>query len=1022
MARPYPKRLAGQATAFLAGVGFAAVPAAGPFLALFAWLGARLEVQRADRLWWAAAALLSVPFLLSGYPVAAAESALQVLAAWLLYRSATSLRRSLDAIGATSAAGAGLVVGLLIAFLLGLRQLDGFRWEIARTPLDAITWQVHPTLFGHMMLVLSALLAIIVPSPRLRAVALVVGAAGVVLSGAREAMFAWLLVAIGLQLVGRRGTRATRSAEWLLISVMFLLASGLLAPLGVGRTGFLTAFQPAQADANVFRGTEVADGDWWFPLGVTFIDGTMAVEGVERTAFTVTKRSPDPWSRLQQIVTLRPQEAYTMSVVLRAEGDTRPGLDGWGETRLEGETLQMNLGTTLAGGAHEARGSGPVEVMSSSALELGDDLMRAQVTFRYTGEQPLTWHVGVVPDRSNLTGVSTTFAELQLTATDGPVPYVAGRAERGVASLGASRFPIWNDALEAIAARPLLGWGTQGLPRSISELSDGQPRLRPVASHAHDLALSVWVERGAIGFSGLLLLFLALAIRAVQQRDRATAVVLLGLIVLNAFDSTLLSGAVLYPLAAVLGWRAVGQRTLAQAETGVLSGLAVRFSLALGDAAAGGIALALGLLAANGSASFTPGVVYAMLAWPLVGLLARHYPAYGRPSHQELAGSVTVAAGGSLLVASLSVLLRTLELAPSTLAVTLVASVVLAPAIRALVKFVLRGLHLWGRAVVVLGTGPAAVLTTRHLANHRGLGLHPVAAFGAGNWDLQNPPITGDLEHAWRYIDDNNVRHAIVTPDAARVLQFDDVLRRADRQLRYVQYLPDIGGLPTSSVSATPLGTSLALEVRNQLASPPNRLIKRSMDVFLSGVLLVVLALPLALVALVVRLDSAGAPLHRSPRVGRGGKPFECLKFRTMFVDAEDRLGRLIAEDKVARDEYLRYRKLTNDPRVTRVGAALRRLSLDELPQLWNVLMGQMSLVGPRPYLVSELPDMGEERDIIFLARPGITGYWQVEERNEATFEERQAMEANYVRNWSVWWDVEIMIRTPLKMLAPRGK
>src|SRR5690606_39272185 len=267
--------------------------------------------------------------------------------------------------------------------------------------------------------------------------------------------------------------------------------------------------------------------------------------------------------------------------------------------------------------------------------------------------------------------------------------------ERGVASLRASRFPIWADALNAIAARPLIGWGPQGLPTSISALAGEQPRLRPVASHAHNAALSAWVERGFVGFAGLTLLFLALSLRAVQQRDRAAAVVLLGVIVLNTFDSTLLSGAVLCPLAAVLGWRAVGRRSLAEAETGVLSALAVRVSLAAGDAAAGAMSLVLGLLAANGSVGFAPGLAYAVLAWPLVGLLARHYPAYGRPSHQELAGSVTVATGGSLLVASVSVLLRSLELAPVTLAVTLVASIVLAPALREFVKFVLRGLHLW---------------------------------------------------------------------------------------------------------------------------------------------------------------------------------------------------------------------------------------------------------------------------------------------------------------------------------------
>ena len=1014
------QRVAGG-LAFLAGVGFAAVPAAGPFLALLAWLNRRLQLQRADQLWWSAAALLAAPLLLTGHAVAAAETVAQVLAAWLLFRSATALRERLAPHGLSGFIGAGLVVGLLIAFLVGLRQLDGFRWETARTPLDAITWQSHPATFGHMMVVLSALLAVVVPSPRLRVVALAIGAAGVVLSGAREAMFAWLAVAFLLRFVGRRATAGTRAAEWALLAVMFLLASGLLAPLGVGRTGFLTSFQPAPADANLFRGTEVVDGDWWLPLGVSYSGSTLDVEGMTRSAIIVTKRSTDNWARLQQVVMLEPEQTYTLSAVLRPFSEARPGFDGWG--LLQGEDGAAHLGTTLTGTRHDARVTGPLTVLSTGALALDDGMVRAQVTFRYDGDRPLAWYVGVVPDRSNLTNVSTAFAELQLTATDVPVPYVPGRAERGVASLRASRYPIWRDALDAIRARPLLGWGTGGLPEAVNALEGDQARLRPIASHAHNMVLAVWVERGAVGVVGLAALFVALGLRAVQQRDKAAAVVLLGVLLLNSLDATLLTGAILYPLAAVLGWRAVGHRAFARAETGLLSAAAVRASLALGDAVAGAAAAAVALMVVKGDAgSFSPALAFATLAWPLVGVLTGHYPAYGRPSHRELAGSVNVAAMGTLLVAGATVLLPALELSAGALAVTLAASVVLVPGVRALVKGALRALHLWGRAVVVLGTGPSAARTARHLARHPGLGLHPVAAFGASGWDLDDPPVLGRLEDAWRYVREHDVKHVIVAPDAARELAFDEVLRHADRQLRYVQYLPDLGGLPASSVTAAPLGSSLALEVRNQLASPTNRAVKRAMDLVLATIMLAALAVPLALVALVIRLDSPGSPFHLSPRVGRGGRPFRCVKFRTMHRDAEQRLEELLADDPAAREEYGRYRKLTNDPRITRVGRVLRRLSIDEFPQLVNVLLGQMSLVGPRPYLVSELEDMGPERDLIFLARPGITGYWQVEARNEVSFEERQAMEAHYVRNWSVWWDLEILLRTPIVMLSPNGK
>ena len=171
-----------------------------------------------------------------------------------------------------------------------------------------------------------------------------------------------------------------------------------------------------------------------------------------------------------------------------------------------------------------------------------------------------------------------------------------------------------------------------------------------------------------------------------------------------------------------------------------------------------------------------------------------------------------------------------------------------------------------------------------------------------------------------------------------------------------------------------------------------------------------------------IRLDSRGPALYLAPRVGRYGGTFACVKFRTMHTDAEGRLEHLLAGDPALRDEYERFHKLADDPRITRAGRLLRRFSIDEFPQLINVLAGHMSLVGPRPYLVRELEQMGGERDLIVLARPGMTGYWQVEGRNDVTFEERQAMEAAYVRNWSVWWDLEILFRTPIALLERTGR
>lgn len=1013
-----------RSLAFFAGLSFAAVPALGPFLALLAMATGRLELHRADRWWWLAAFLLGAPLALTTDLLAAVAASAQVIAAWLIFRCATEVRHRLKDAPITLDVGLGLVVGLAITLLLGLRQFDGFSWETARTALDAITWQAHPAIFGHTMLVLSALLAVVVPNAGLRALALALGAVGVVLSGSREAMFAWLVVAVGLRFVGRRGNRATNLVEWLQIVLMLLLASGALSSLGVGRTGFLTEVTRASDNPNVFRGTEVAEADWWYPLGVDVAKSLVVVDGAPRNALAVSKTWTEPWARLQQVVTLQPGETYTLSAAWRPSGAAAPGFDGWG--RQAGAEEDSVLSSTMVNGVHRAAGSGDIAVLTAGSLELDGGFTRGFVTFRHAGERPLIWYVGVVPDRSNVAGGMSTFAELQLTASSSLLEYRPGLAERGVGSLEASRLPVWRDALAAIAAEPLLGWGTGGLPAAMEELREAETRVRPIAAHAHNMLLAVWVDRGLLGAIGLLALFVLLALRAVQQRDRAMAVVLAGVLLLNVFDATLFSGGVLYPLAAVLGWRAVGRRQVATSETGVGSAAVVRLALAAGDAAAGAAAISAALLVTSAlpaaealATGWSAPLVYATLLWPLVGGWSGLYPGYGRPAHEELGRSVATGAGAVLLLAFLSLALpSTLALGAGTVLVSAIASPVLTPLFRALAKEALKVMRLWGRPVAILGTGPAAERTARHLLDHPGVGLHPQAVFGTGDgWELARLPVTGALDSVWSYLARTNVRHVIVTAGAAKELEFDEVLRRSGALLKHVQYLPDLGGLPTSSVVAAPLGTSLALEVRNQLASATNRTFKRLVDVAFSAAALAVLALPLTLIGLLVRLDSPGGALHLSPRVGRDGRVFRCIKFRTMHQDAQARLERLLEDDPSLRTEYDRYRKLTPDPRVTRMGRVLRRLSLDELPQLLNVLRGDMSVVGPRPYLVTELDAMGPDRDLIFLARPGLTGYWQVTARNDVDFDERQAMEAHYVRNWSFWWDVEIMLRTPQAML-----
>ena len=177
----------------------------------------------------------------------------------------------------------------------------------------------------------------------------------------------------------------------------------------------------------------------------------------------------------------------------------------------------------------------------------------------------------------------------------------------------------------------------------------------------------------------------------------------------------------------------------------------------------------------------------------------------------------------------------------------------------------------------------------------------------------------------------------------------------------------------------------------------------------------------LLVLALLIYLESGWPVFYKDQRMGKDGKLFSCLKFRTMVSNAEALLQTMLEEELEVREEYSKYHKLRNDPRVTRVGRFLRKTSLDELPQIWNVLRGEMSLVGPRPYLPRESSDIGLPQNKILRVPPGITGPWQVSGRNHVFFSERVEMDERYVRDWSVWLDIVLLARTLRILLFDRA-
>jgi exopolysaccharide production protein ExoY len=196
--------------------------------------------------------------------------------------------------------------------------------------------------------------------------------------------------------------------------------------------------------------------------------------------------------------------------------------------------------------------------------------------------------------------------------------------------------------------------------------------------------------------------------------------------------------------------------------------------------------------------------------------------------------------------------------------------------------------------------------------------------------------------------------------------------------------------------------------------------IKRTVDIVIALGALITLFPLFGLVACLVKASDGGPIFYRHTRLGHGRRTFRCLKFRTMVRNGDEVLTAHLRRSRAAAEEWVATRKLKSDPRITAVGATLRKLSIDELPQLVNVLRGEMSIVGPRPIVFDEIPMYGDAIDYYFSARPGLTGAWQVSGRSNETYAHRVTLDRVYVENWSLWTDLQIVAKTVPVVLAAR--
>jgi Undecaprenyl-phosphate galactose phosphotransferase WbaP len=418
--------------------------------------------------------------------------------------------------------------------------------------------------------------------------------------------------------------------------------------------------------------------------------------------------------------------------------------------------------------------------------------------------------------------------------------------------------------------------------------------------------------------------------------------------------------------------------------------------------------------------------LYFLLPWWIAFIEAGLYT--GRVLYWEEARRTLRACTVAALFAALVALATqtSIRLSRLVLVGTWLSTVILLPFVRHHAKRLLAAIGLWRQRVLILGAGETGMDVCERIQKHPVLGYRAVAFVDDAADTMRDGhcglPVVGPLSEVARFVRQFRVSEVLVALPRMPREKLLKVIAACEGYVSSIRLVPDMFGLATVGVETEDLDGVLVLHMRWNLARPWNLAVKRVFDIVVGAALSIVTLPILALAALAVRLDSRGPVMFRQPRLGSGWSTFPCFKFRTMHVDASERLARHLEAHPGAREEWDRFAKLrSDDPRVTRVGRILRRFSLDELPQILNVMRGEMSLVGPRPYLPGERERMGEFGDTIVKAPPGITGLWQVSGRSDLTFPQRLRLDEYYVRNWSLWLDVIVLIKTAGVVLRGRG-
>lgn len=410
-----------------------------------------------------------------------------------------------------------------------------------------------------------------------------------------------------------------------------------------------------------------------------------------------------------------------------------------------------------------------------------------------------------------------------------------------------------------------------------------------------------------------------------------------------------------------------------------------------------------------------------LILWPLLFAYEGLYPSIGTGFWEETKSILRSNCMVFLILIILTFITKTsVHYSRLLLLITFFISLVSLPLGRRLLRSFLHRIHLWSKDVILIGDSHSLRQVTCYLKKHPDVGLKPVGIITPRD-DVHDLGLHrfGDLEDLGGFV--LQASEVIVSMPGISPAQLVEIIDRAGAIAPVVNIVPDLYGLASAGVEAHDLDGMLLLEMEDRLARCRNRVVKRLFDLSMSILTIILFAPLFGLIVLLIKMDSPGPSFFGHTRIGRRGRAFTCYKFRTMVADAQNVLDELLDADPQARMEWERDFKLKDDPRITRIGNFLRRTSLDELPQLYNVLKGDMSLVGPRPIISEEVQKYGDKVRYFFKVTPGITGLWQVSGRNNIDYDERVLLDEYYAKNWSLWLDIEIIIRTFGAVLREEG-